>query len=331
MPYIYGPIPSRRLGQSLGVDPVPLKTCNWNCVYCQLGRTMPLTNARREYVPRHALMDELAQVLARHGNGHIDHVSFVGSGEPTLHVGIGWMLRRTKELTSIPIAVITNGSLLYRPDVREELAVADVVMPTLVAGTSALYRRINRPHPELTFARLCEGITQFRREYTGKLWIEVMLIQGLNDGTQALTDLARVLERIRPHAVHITLPDRPPSETWVDAPDAEGLMRATAILGDIAEVVHPAADSFDLSSYDSVVEAAINIITRHPMSQAQLLRALQRWSPGQIGAALHELAAGGRARTVVRHGTHFWTAVDSRFPAEEQSLRTSPEQLGRDR
>ncbi|MCB0075486.1 MAG: radical SAM protein, partial [Caldilineaceae bacterium] len=94
MPYIYGPIPSRRLGQSLGVDPIPLKTCNWNCVYCQLGRTTPLSNARREYVPRYALMEELAHALARHPAGDIDHVSFVGSGEPTLHVGLGWMLRR---------------------------------------------------------------------------------------------------------------------------------------------------------------------------------------------------------------------------------------------
>ena len=327
MPYIYGPIPSRRLGQSLGVDPIPLKTCNWNCVYCQLGRTTPLTNARREYVPRYALMEELAHALARHPAGDIDHVSFVGSGEPTLHVGLGWMLRRTKALTSIPVAVITNGSLLYRPDVRAELTVADVVMPTLVAGTAALYRRINRPHPELTFARQVDGLVHFRREYAGKLWIEVMLIRDLNDDAAALTALAGVLQRIRPDAVHITLPDRPPSETWVAPPDAEGLMRATAILGDIAEVVHPAADSFDLSGYASVVEAVINIITRHPMSQEQLLRALQRWSPGQIDAALRELAAGGRARMVTRHGTPFWTAAESHFPAEAQSLRTSPAAL----
>lgn len=335
MPYIYGPILSRRLGQSLGVDPVPLKTCNWNCVYCQLGRTTPLVNERREYVPRHELMTELATVLQRHARTHadnpaggaIDFISFVGSGEPTLHVGLGWMLRRTKELSTIPLAVITNGSLLYRPDVRSELAVADVVMPTLVAGTPALYRQINRPHPDLTFARLVRGMELFRRQFTGKLWVEVMLIRGLNDDEEALTQLASALQRVEPDAVHITLPDRPPSETWVEPPDAEGLMRATAILGDIAEVAHPAADAYDLGDNVSNVDAVIDIITRHPMSHTQLMRTLQGGAPDAVEATLDALVQSGRAQLVERHGTLFWTAVESHFPAAEQSVRTSPAAL----
>ncbi|MEZ4717468.1 MAG: hypothetical protein R2851_15480 [Caldilineaceae bacterium] len=181
MPYIYGPIPSRRLGQSLGVDPILLKTCNWNCVYCQLGtdgaahqRTAGVRPGMRSWRP--------CIMLGAPSRGDIDLRLVRGVGEPTLHVGLGWMLRRTKALTSIPVAVITNGSLLYRPDVRAELAVADVVMPTLVAGTASLFRRINRPHPELTFARQVDGLVQFRRrEYAGKLWIEAMLIRDLND------------------------------------------------------------------------------------------------------------------------------------------------------
>ena len=136
MNYVYGPIPSRRLGRSLGVDPIPLKTCNWNCIYCQLGRSVPLTNERRAYAPQVAILDEIQAVLGRHQPGDIDFISFVGSGEPTLHSGIGWLIRQVKAMTSIPVAVITNGTLLYLPEVRADLLPADVVMPTLSAGTA---------------------------------------------------------------------------------------------------------------------------------------------------------------------------------------------------
>jgi wyosine [tRNA(Phe)-imidazoG37] synthetase (radical SAM superfamily) len=140
MKYVFGPVPSRRLGQSLGIDTIPLKTCNWNCVYCQLGRTVPLTNKRREYFPRDEIIAEVEQALGTHKPGEIDWVTFVGSGEPMLHAGMGWLIRKVKELTEssahrLPVAVITNGSLLYMPEVREELAAADAVLPTLDAGT----------------------------------------------------------------------------------------------------------------------------------------------------------------------------------------------------
>ena len=150
MAYVFGPVPSRRLGQSLGVDTIPLKTCNWNCVYCQLGRSEPLINERREYVPREIIMAEVKETLQNHRPGEIDWVTFVGSGEPTLHSGIGWLIRQVKAFTDIPVAVITNGSLLYLPAVREELAPADAVLPTLDAGSAQLYRQINRPYPALT-------------------------------------------------------------------------------------------------------------------------------------------------------------------------------------
>jgi wyosine [tRNA(Phe)-imidazoG37] synthetase (radical SAM superfamily) len=246
MKYVFGPVPSRRLGQSLGIDTIPLKTCNWNCVYCQLGRTMPLTNERCEYVPAEEILLEAEQVLRSCANGEIDWVTFVGSGEPTLHSCLGELIRRVKTLTALPVAVITNGSLLYLPEVRQELSIAEAVLPTLDAGTAELYRKINRPHPDVTFDRLVNGLTAFRMEYRGKLWVEVMLVRGLNDSAQALEDLARVLQGIKPDAVHINLPTRPPAETWVQQADGEALMRALAILGNVAEVVHPAEGGFDL-------------------------------------------------------------------------------------
>ena len=173
--------PSGDLGQSLGIDTIPLKTCNWNCVYCQLGRSVPLTNERLEYFPAEDILLEVEQALRSHKSGEIDWVTFVGSGEPTLHSRMGELIRRVKNLTPLPVAVITNGALLYLPKVREELSAADAILPTLDAGNARLYRKINRPHPDFTFERLVEGLVTFRKEYQGKLWVEVMLVHGLND------------------------------------------------------------------------------------------------------------------------------------------------------
>jgi wyosine [tRNA(Phe)-imidazoG37] synthetase (radical SAM superfamily) len=318
MKYVFGPVPSRRLGQSLGIDTIPLKTCNWNCVYCQLGRTVPLTNERREYVPVEDIFLEAEQALKSHKSGEIDWVTFVGSGEPTLHSRTGELIRRVKELTPLPVAVITNGSLLYLPEVREELSVADAILPTLDAGNARLYRKINRPHPDITFERLVDGLIAFRKEYRGKLWVEVMLVSGLNDTEESLREIAAVLEQIHPDEVHINLPTRPPVETWVQPPDEEGLIRALAFLGNVAHVVHPAEGSFDLSGSESVVDAIIGIITRHPMREDELERALEKWTPGQVASALEELAASGQAQVVERYGYRFWSASPARYPEKTQ-------------
>jgi len=327
MNYVYGPVPSRRLGQSLGIDTIPLKTCNWNCVYCQLGRTKPVINERKDYYPSEEILEEVREALTSHKPGEIDWVTFVGSGEPTLHAGIGWLIRQVKSTTDLPVAVITNGSLLYLPGVREELLPADAVLPSLDAGTAKLYRQINRPHPEITFERLVEGLTAFRRVYSGKLWIEVMLVRGLNDTEEVLRAIAATLQKIGPDEVHINLPTRPPVETWVKPPDEEGLMRARAILGDIAKVVHPAEGTFDLSSYDNVLDAIVGIITRHPMRQDELERTLAQWAPRKVSEALVTLQTSGRAQVVERYGIRFWSAAPSHFPKESQSRATSPERL----
>jgi len=319
MKYVFGPVPSRRLGQSLGIDTIPLKTCNWNCVYCQLGRTVPLTNERREYYPRDEILAEVEQALAAHKPGEIDWVTFVGSGEPTLHIGLGRLIRKVKKLTTLPVAVITNGALLYLPEVREELAVADVVLPTLDAGNAKLYRKINRPHPDITFERLVDGLIAFRKEYLGVLWVEVMLVRGLNDTEEALREIATVLERVRPDEVHINLPTRPPVETWVEPPDEEGLMRALAILGDVAHVVHPTEGGFDLSGSENVVDAIVGIITRHPMREDELRRALEKWTPGLVDAALEQLASSGQAQAVERYGMRFWSASPAHYPEKSRN------------
>ncbi len=325
MKYVFGPVPSRRLGGSLGIDPIPLKTCNWNCVYCQLGRTVPLTNERRDYAPAEEILLEAEQALSSRAKADMDWVTFVGSGEPTLHIRLGEMVRRIKRMTAIPVAVITNGSLLYLPEVREELVEVDAVLPTLDAGTPELYRKINRPHPEATFERLTQGLIAFRDDYQGKLWVEVMLVRGLNDTAGALGEIAALLQKVRPDAVHINLPTRPPAETWVQPPDEEGLMRAIAILGEVAEAVHPAEGSFDLNGFTSVVDAIVSIITRHPMRQDELEQALDRWTPEEVSMVLADLEASGKAQIVERNGVHFWSAAPSIYPDDAHSQRTFPD------
>lgn len=313
MQYVYGPIPSRRLGRSLGVDPIPLKTCNWNCIYCQLGRSTPLTNERREYIPREAILAEIQETLAHHSS-EIDYISFVGSGEPTLHSGLGWLIRAVKSITTIPVAVITNGVLLHRADVRQELLAADVVMPTVSAGTAELYRRIHRPHPDAGFEQLIDGLCAFRAEYTGQLWVEVMLIRNVNDSEIALRDLERVLRRIQPDQVHIVLPDRPPAEPWVQPADSEGLLRAEALLGPVAHIVHPFSNGVHASDYASPDEAIVSIVTRHPMSLAQLIATLNAWTDEEVSDALARLEQAGAIRPVERLGVRFWAAATSVFP-----------------
>lgn len=313
MKTVFGPVPSRRLGQSLGVDPILSKTCNWNCVYCQLGRSKPMIGERAEYIPRQTILAELKETLATHPAGSIDWITFVGSGEPTLHSALGWLIAETKKLTQIPVAVITNGSLLYRPEVRKELLLADAVLSTLDAGDAALYKKINRPMGELTFERLVDGMIAFREEYTGKLWVEVMLIKGLNDTLPALSLLAATLKRIQPDEVHINLPTRPPAEPWVSPPDDEGILRAKAVLGEIAKIVTPIDGEFDLSGYENISDAIVGIVTRHPMREDQLIATLTHWSPAEVNEMLTNLAADGRIQTIERHGVRFWSVKQAQY------------------
>jgi wyosine [tRNA(Phe)-imidazoG37] synthetase (radical SAM superfamily) len=315
--YVFGPVHSRRLGQSLGIDTIPLKTCNWNCVYCQLGRTRPMTNERREYIPRQDILDELQHAFEVEDSGLVDWVTFVGSGEPTLHIGMGWLLRRVKELTTHPVAVITNGALLYLPEVREELACADAVLPSLDAGNPKLYRKINRPWPKLTFDRILDGLVSFRREYSGQLWLEIMLIRGLNDTPESLKEIAAAYEMIQPDLVHLMLPVRPPAESWVQSSDAYGLQRARDLLGAVVPVVIPdripKSATPERTSHADLEQEILGIITRHPMQEDEICAELCNWSSEEVHRVLESLLEQGKVQIIKRFERYFWSSAGSYY------------------
>ena len=313
MQAVFGPVPSRRLGRSLGIDPVPLKTCNWNCVYCQLGATSSFELERKEYVSSDLILSQLEDALEAHKEGGIDWITFVGSGETCLNNQLGNMIAAVKQRTSLPIAVITNGSLLYDPQVRSELSLADAVMPSLDAADDHLYRRINRAHPSLTLDSLVNGIKAFRHEYSGNLWIEVMLVSGLNDDPKALGALAKLMDEICPDEIHFLLPTRPPVENWVNPPKREEILRALLILGNRAKLFETSEGDFELNSSETVAEALVSILTRHPMLEEDALEAIEKRLPGEGEKTLRELIAAGRVSTVNRQGKHFYSASGSKY------------------
>jgi len=233
--YIFGPVPSRRLGRSLGIDLVPRKTCTYNCVYCQLGTSAALPPD----LTRHASPDDvIEEIRQRIEEGcHADHLTFSGSGEPTLHASLGDVISRVKQLTDIPVAVLTNGSLLWKEEVADALRRADVVVPSLDAGDEECFLRINRPHPNVSFRAMVDGLVSFRRSFSGQLWLEVFLVAGVNDSEQQLSRLADLAARIDPDRIQINTVARPPAQRTIRAPADHRLKRAVRLLGDRAEIV----------------------------------------------------------------------------------------------
>ena len=210
MKHLFGPVPSRRLGFSLGIDIIPAKTCTLNCVYCQLGPTSELTLERKPYVPAETIISEITELLKK--NPRIDFLTFSGSGEPTLNSDLGKMIRSLKKITRIPVAVLTNGSLLSQKEVRQDLMEADVVVPSLDAVSGRIFQAVNRPHPDLKPEDMIEGLRKFSREYPGKIWLEIMLVKDVNDSRVELEKMREIIKSLRTDKVQLNTVVRPPAE-----------------------------------------------------------------------------------------------------------------------
>jgi len=206
--YLFGPVPSRRLGMSLGVDLVPKKVCSLDCVYCEVGKTTKLTLERKEYIKFDKVKKELTDYFKN--NPDPDYITFSGSGEPTLNSQIGEILQFIKQIRpDIPVAVLTNGTLLYDKTVRDALKDADVVLPSLDAATEEVFQKINRPQSKLTIEKYIEGLITFRNEFIGKIWLEIFILPGYNDHNAELNELKKAILKIRPDSIQINTLDRP--------------------------------------------------------------------------------------------------------------------------
>ena len=233
--YLYGPVPSRRLGRSLGVDIVPFKLCSLDCVYCQLGKTLTKTVERGDYVPIEGVLAEIKQTLAQHVE--VDYISIAGSGEPTLHARLGELIDGIKQVTDIPVAIITNGTLFYLPDVRKDCAKADVVMPSLDAADEETFRRINHPCQGINLEKVISGLCAFREEFHGLIWLEVFFVEGMNTGPEQIARIKDAIERIRPDKVQLNTAVRPTAYRGVKRVDTETLERIAGSLCPGCEVI----------------------------------------------------------------------------------------------
>lgn len=232
---VFGPVPSRRLGRSLGVDLVPTKACSYDCIYCQLGRTTFKTIERREYVP---MTDVLMEVEERLSTGvSADFITLSGSGEPTLHSDCGDIVRTIKTLTDIPVAVLTNSSLLGDAQVRDELMAADLIIPSLDAGDATMFAKVNRPHPAIDFSAMVDGLAVFSHAFPGRLWLEIFLLDGLTADEEEARKIAAHAARVRADRVQLNTVSRPPAEEAARAPSHPRLVELASLFGPNAEVI----------------------------------------------------------------------------------------------
>lgn len=239
MGFLYGPIYSRRLGMSLGVDIIPYKTCSFNCIYCHEGETTCLTLERKDFFPPEEVLKELSTLKgqqARKGR-RVDFITFAGSGEPTLNLSLGRYIRYLKEICPLPVAVITNSSLMWDKKVREELMAADLVVPSLDAVSEEIFSRVNRPYPELTPGLILEGLRDFLREYKGKVWLEILFCDGFNDGEEELAKLARAVKELDLEKIQLNTVSRPPAISQARPVSPEKLFQIKEMLGSRAELV----------------------------------------------------------------------------------------------
>jgi len=271
---VYGPVPSRRLGRSLGVDIVPHKVCSYDCIYCQLGRTTRLTSTPERLVGAAEVIGQIERWLAEGGTA--DYITFAGSGEPTLNAELGEMIRATKALTNIPVAVITNGSLLGKSEVREAVSMADVLVPSLDAGTQRTWRQVNRPAPGISFIEMTEGLVRAAQESASRFWLEIMLVEGVNDSDAELCAMREIVRRISPDKVQINTVERPSRSGKAGRVSDETLTKARDILGETAEIITSRTTPTRQQQWRHVEEELMGLLSRRPCRLGDVVAASGR-------------------------------------------------------
>ncbi len=313
----FGPVPSRRLGKSLGINNIPDKVCSYACVYCQIGRTLSMETGRKAFYEPEFIFEEVSRKVdeARERGERIDYITFVPDGEPTLDVNLDLEVELLREL-GIPLAILTNSSLIWSEDVREDLLKFDLVSLKLDAVSEALWRRVDRPHKSLSLGRILEGMLEFRREFGGKLITETMLVGGIDYGDE-LEGLADFLAELKPDKAYIAVPTRPPAEPWVKPANEDTINRAFQAFADrlgperVEYLIGYEGNAF--ASTENVVEDILSITAVHPMREEALKELLMKnnadWSI--VEGLLNE---GKLIRLEYRGKTFYMRALPSRKP-----------------
>lgn len=273
--YLFGPVPSRRLGMSLGVDLVPKKICSLDCVYCEVGKTTDLTIERKEYIKASSIKQELTHYFEN--NPTPDYITFSGSGEPTLNIIIGEILQFIKQnKPNIPVAILTNGTLFYDSNTRKEILNADVILPSLDAATEAVFKKINRPTKNLVFDKYINGLIEFRKEFAGKIWLEVFILPGYNDSESELIKLKNIILKIKPDLVQLNTLDRPGTEPNLYGATRDELQKIANFLNlNNIEIIAAAPEKKSMQSYRSDTATAIlETIKRRPCTLDDLTKIL---------------------------------------------------------
>jgi wyosine [tRNA(Phe)-imidazoG37] synthetase (radical SAM superfamily) len=310
--YIFGPVPSRRLGRSLGIDLVPYKTCSYDCIYCQLGRTNCKTIERKEWAPLDAVLEELKRMLSTQP----DYITLSGSGEPTLFSRIGELIDQVKTISDIPVAVLTNGSLLWQEDVRRQLSHADLVIPSLDAGNESLFHLVNRPHESISFDKMLDGLSAFRREYTGQYWLEVFVLNGYSASQTELACLRECIDRIRPDRVQLNTVTRPPAEDYAIGVSQERLWEIAQVFSPVAQVIVDKLPA-PLTHESSVrQEDILELLSRRPCSTDEIAVGLGM-HPNEVVKCVQNLLAQGLIQhSFVKH-KHYYRVTGSASASEE--------------
>ncbi len=304
--YVYGPVPSRRLGRSLGIDLVPPKTCTYDCIYCQLGRTTNKTTQRKEWTPLRNVLKELEARLP----SEPDWITIAGSGEPTLHSGIGSLIKAVKAITDTRVAVLTNGSLLWLPEVRDALCGADLVIPSLDAGQERLFRHINRPHRDITFHRMIDGLCEFRKSFAGQYWLEVFLLGGITGLPIQVREIAEIAGLIGPQRVHLNTVIRPPAESFAVPVPQELMEQLAGIFGDKCEVIVSSQNRLHGGHVGTTPQEVLSLVSRRPCTLEDIASGL---SLDRTEASKHvdQLSAAGLLETKYQGRRLYFRAAPS--------------------
>ena len=264
--HIFGPVPSRRLGRSLGVSPIIKKACNYSCIYCQLGRTDKMTNTRKKFFEVDEILNEFKEYLK--DDDKFDIVSLVGEGEPTLYSELGELIKGIKALTDKPVAVITNSALMGDESVRRDLMEADIVLPSLDSYDEESWHKIDRPHGRLVYNEVFDGLVKFTKEFKGQIFMELMLMDGINDSNECLGKFKELFAQLDYDKLYINTPVRPPAEDYALISSKERINYACELLGGIS--IDALASGGFFSEIKDDYEAILSIIARHPMNQYEI-------------------------------------------------------------